>query len=87
MNPFLMVPSLRISPISEDHSKTCLVPSYRISSSEHMRSPRVQLGHTPPFFSLGSGSTGTTSEGTAMSPLGAAPRVDENQGTPKRENF
>jgi hypothetical protein len=29
-----------------------LVPSYRISSSEHMRSPRVQLGHTPPPFSV-----------------------------------
>ena len=49
MNPCLMVPSLRISPISEDHSKTCLVPSYGISSSEHMRSPRFPTCAVGPY--------------------------------------
>ena len=49
MNPCLMVPSLRISPISEDHSKTCLVPSYEISSSEHMRSPRFPTCAVGPY--------------------------------------
>ena len=77
MNPFLMRPSLVMNAISEEHSKTCLVPSYTISSG-HMRSKRLQVGHTPPI-GLGSACTETTSEGTAMSPLGAAPRIGSVQ--------